>query len=88
MTGKMLVILMTIIIMALFMWSTRYRRKEKNYTALEAASFEAMKRWRENRNEENERLAIEAHIALARAHGQNPDQAAHNVKQEMARFSE
>lgn len=86
MNAKAIVILMMVVIAVLFIWSARYRRKEKNTNALEIASFEAMKRWLEDRSEDNRERAIEAHAALAQAHGTPIEVARENAKLELERL--
>lgn len=87
MNAKMIVILMMLVLICLFAWSRRYRRKEQNINGLEIASFEALNLFTNNKTEENKAKAIEAAKALAMAHGMNEQHAHEKALQEIQKFS-
>lgn len=87
MNAKMIVILMMVVLVCLFIWSRKYRRKEESINGLEIASFEALNNFANNKTEENKAKAIEASKALAMAHGMNEQSAQEKAAQEIQKFS-
>ncbi len=75
MNAKMIVILMMSVLIALFAWSRRFRKKEQVFNQLEIESFETMQLWMSNKTAENKDKAIKASAALSIAHGMNEEQA-------------
>tara|TARA_R110000868_G_scaffold20678_5_gene87155 strand:+ start:22280 stop:22540 length:261 start_codon:yes stop_codon:yes gene_type:complete len=73
--AKMIVILMMAVLVALFAWSRRFRKKEQATNQLEIKSFETMQLWMSNKTTENKDKAIQASAALSIAHGMNEEQA-------------
>lgn len=87
MNAKMIVILMMLVLICLFLWSRRFRRKEQSINGLEIASFEALNLFASNKTEENKTKAIEATKALAMAHGMSEQNAHEKAIQEIQKFS-
>jgi len=86
MNAKMIVILMMVVLVVLFIWSRFYRRKEVTNNKLEIASFEALKKYAANKNDDNKNAAINAIAAVSMATGMNEDQAREKALLEISKF--
>lgn len=87
MTAKMIVILMVLVLIALFVWSRSFRRKEESITALERESFLALDQWSKNKDEANKEKAIAASVALFCAHGLSQEQALKKAQENLGSLS-
>lgn len=87
MNAKMIVILMMAVLAALFLWSRRFRRKEKALTVLEVASFEAMNAWAKTKDDSLKQKALAANVALLMAHGMSEQQANEKANLEFSKLS-
>tara|TARA_R110000868_G_scaffold164359_15_gene396923 strand:- start:566 stop:826 length:261 start_codon:yes stop_codon:yes gene_type:complete len=75
MNAKMIVILMMAVLVALFVWSRWFRKKEQCLNKLEIDSFESLQKWLLDKSDENKNKAIQASAALSMAHGMSPEKA-------------
>lgn len=75
MNAKMIVILMMLVLLALFIWSKFFRKKELIVSKLEAESFEAIKLWQKSQTAELKQDALEKVTALYLARGLSKEKA-------------